>query len=381
MYAARDKWLNSIFTRFSGRARPGKSDTTPPPHTSSLCGRCNIEIGPHVFADTSFYEVEYLPASAPGAPSWSSFVSMPHPDLVNVVNSAAAANPTFANLLHMAATGQATPDQLKTLGLLIQSLPPSSAPATAPAQSSAPGTPARFDLVLQYSETPSERWILPRCPAICERTTESTFALTLALPSTADVTASSQIVTIHLERAPPTLWDSISRWMNGTEDENRKLIEKLKEQSKRVYLDYRVPHSQIVAQLQQASGTDYTMKSIKPGPVVIPRPKRKPAQRQPKPPAAESQAKADSTASTAPSSSEGKSKRRSVGKTNQPVAKMRCLYCKQTDVPLVLGGRFCRPCVEAGKATTIQVTKAAAPHPGQHVFSVNATSAKIDKAK
>lgn len=137
------------------------------------------------------------------------------------------------------------------------------------------------------------------------------------------------------------------------------------------------------------------MKSIKPGPVVAPRPKRKPAQRKPTQPIPALQfstapqvsgaAVASSstsfltptTAVPAQSSTTGEpdAKRIKVAKPKpaSPLVAIRCVSCQQTDVPLILGGRkssipffhspihfhslvgFCRPCVDSGKATTVYV--------------------------
>ncbi|KAF7981118.1 hypothetical protein HWV62_34843 [Athelia sp. TMB] len=125
------------------------------------------------------------------------------PELITQVNIAAASNPTLANLLQLAASGQATPDQLQTLGLLIQSLASisshdkSSVPSRSasifgsgtpqPDETHQVSTPAlayntmkapsmypayrsfkEFDIVLEFAENPSDRWILPRSPSIIE---------------------------------------------------------------------------------------------------------------------------------------------------------------------------------------------------------------------
>jgi hypothetical protein len=288
--------MYNILPRFSGRVR-GKADIAPnpPPHTIQSRGRCQIEIGPHVWPETSFYEVQYLPqAAAPSfiQSSWSSpygayapyahaAASQPSvvqhtsspllssltsvttitPALITQVNAAAAANPTLANLLQLAAAGKASPEQLKTLGLLIQSLAvPESSEALSsaanlmnssaqplPQPTTASASVKDFDLVLQYHETPSERWILPRGPVICEkvanpRATDLAYdiVLTLALQlpkppqtsaETVDVSKSpSQVVSIRLKRPPPAIWETIWRWVGGEDKlkENRIVLDDLK---------------------------------------------------------------------------------------------------------------------------------------------------------
>lgn len=172
MYSARNAWLGSIFPKFSSKAK-GKlaaDSNPPPPHTIKYVANCDIQIGPHVFHDTFFYNVQYLPegpqyeaklsvyqsnypSSSSQGPVQSSYstgkynYSYPQsatglgytsstestvaksdssvdvtPALIAQVNVAASSNPTLQNLLQVAAAGHASIDQLKTLGLLIQSL-------------------------------------------------------------------------------------------------------------------------------------------------------------------------------------------------------------------------------------------------------------------
>lgn len=161
-------------------------DTTLPPHNIRQVGKYDVRLGPHVFPDTVFYEVSHfkktsskqastsagvpvstntfhyrptshslvsgsvpysssasqagpattsrysqpIPAPAPTIPSsdtskQSSSLDLSidvSPSLVAQVNSAAATNSTLQYLLQSAAEGTASVDQLKTLGLLIQSV-------------------------------------------------------------------------------------------------------------------------------------------------------------------------------------------------------------------------------------------------------------------
>src|SRR5882757_7747807 len=175
MIPARDRWLFRTFPKFSSKARGNKTpDVVPPPHTIQTRGKCDLAIGPHIFTDTTIYEVHYLSqgpvpssntasnpvwqtnvslagpqpynqssvtsqSSTPSAPSTTPDIADPQnvatplissladvtsitPVLINRVNTAASANPILSNLLQLAAAGHASPDQLKTLGLLIQSL-------------------------------------------------------------------------------------------------------------------------------------------------------------------------------------------------------------------------------------------------------------------
>ncbi|KAJ7293125.1 hypothetical protein C8J57DRAFT_16777 [Mycena rebaudengoi] len=448
--------MYSVFPKFSGRVR-GKPDAVPPAHTIQSRGRCQIEIGPHRFPETSFYEVQYLPPAPVVTPTYATWqasynnVYAPYrpqtaptpvvqhstspllssltsvttitPTLINHVNAAASSNPTLANLLQLAAAGRASAEQLKTLGLLIQSLatpessealssaatlmkssaqpysaqsPPQPAAAYAPVAS--PAATKEFDLVFQYHETSYERWVLPRGPVICEkvadtRTSELTYdiVLTLALqlpaqpkgPAEADAEQpSQQVVSIRLKRPPPAIWEMIWKWVGGDEKlkENRVILDKLKKQTDRVYLAHRLSDNSLLTQLQNATASSHQMKPLKPGPVVVPRARRKPAQRKPpqnipppQTPASAPVAQASASISAVPrpaavstpsapvipavrsnNSSPPNAKRQKLAKPKPvatPINQMRCVSCQQTDVPLILGGRYCRPCVDAGKAT------------------------------
>ncbi|KAA1468021.1 hypothetical protein DENSPDRAFT_863339 [Dentipellis sp. KUC8613] len=302
---SRANWLASTFPKFSSKARGGKaSDAVPPPHTIRSLGKCDLLIGPHIFSSTSLYEVHYLPsapstlarppAPMPPAPTWhpsapyGSYIPygqhtqpQQHPQysqnqpmpvaatapvqqrastplvssvvadtpitsaLIQQVNSAAGSDPILANHLQLAASGKATADQLKTLGILIQTLaagpstvpPPQTTPINTyypmqaseqrftPAPSSAPSTtptpapsglatpssyasypypghqftsapqyipqpatypPRDFDIIIEFPEKPNDRWVFPRGAVICERKPASgvleEINLTTALP-------------------------------------------------------------------------------------------------------------------------------------------------------------------------------------------------------
>ena len=187
--------------------------------------------------------------SAPLSPAVTAIT----PALINQVNSAASSNPILANLLQLAAAGLATSDQLKTLGLLIQSLASSENIQPAPASlgtldglqalplgattgqvsshSTAPVRP--FDLVIEFHETSYERWIFPRGPVTCERIvnpldTSSFDAIlkarlpfgrnsTLDAPNTDpplhdDFEESAQVVSFRVMNTPLSLWDTFTRW-------------------------------------------------------------------------------------------------------------------------------------------------------------------------
>ena len=292
----------------------------PPPHTLYNRGRCTLEIGPHLFPDTTVFEVHYHPVHVQ-VPSSTTFVYQSAPSqwsaqsksstssvqvndvsttaspasvsghatplpaslpptllvtqtLVTQVNQAASSNPTLANLLQVAVAGKASPDQLKTLGLLIQSLAGSQSteadatqPSTDPAQpkvqsntsTSTTPTPApqyqlqppsrEFDLILDFKETPTDRWTFPRGPTRCEFipmpgsscafgdilvTTAVPFTSTSAPQSTAGSAATSEIpsaakqtVTFRFKSANTAVWDTMSRWIGSRAEEYSKTLSEI----------------------------------------------------------------------------------------------------------------------------------------------------------
>ena len=239
------------------------------------------------------------------------------PGLISQVNAAATSNPTLANLLQLAAAGRATPDQLKILGLLIQSLtspPVTGIPATT-SQLSTPGiesssTPLPtaptatqpyqyqpavkdFDVVIEFRDAPSDRWIFPRGPATCEFVSalsdpgsigDLTVSTIVPFPSTAppqDPPSSEtsvptelppkQVVEFHFKMASSYIWDSFSRWVGSKEkmEENRKMLMEIvanllsltnalglltptpsQETPEQKYLAYRLPEGSQLTQIQ-----------------------------------------------------------------------------------------------------------------------------------
>lgn len=257
-------------------------------------------IGPHIFPDTVFYEVHYLPPQGPqpssfstqpqaANPFWQSSTSYPQsatacgstqtpqnesatvstpaetsslnslspsitltPNLIQQVNSAASSNPILANLLQVAAAGKATQDQLKTLGLLIQSFATlSSTSQTASSsflslgafQRTANLPPVKeFDLVLEFHETPNDRWSIPRVPIYAERKpppdqpNDLDVSLRTCVPFNADKSPQSDgqtnsenpvqyPVTFILKNAPYTIWETVWRWIGGEEKNKANKVE------------------------------------------------------------------------------------------------------------------------------------------------------------
>ncbi|KAG6862140.1 hypothetical protein C0995_004222 [Termitomyces sp. Mi166 len=425
-----ETWSSRALRQFRG----GKTDSAPPPHTIQARGKCDLEIGPHVFPDTTFYEVHYLPSQPSSvvgltyqSPTTGSCSSQPStvpanvakslesenssaslasnltsvatitPALINQVNTAASSNPTLANLLQLAAAGLATPDQLKTLGLLIQSLatsegtqpvlPPTVTPALPPLPTMTPAsvtTPQiapvkEFDLVLEFRENPNERWVFPRGLVTCERTTNlpavnalSRTVMKVCLPFPKPVASEAvpvpgeagpsisptveepQVATLILERTPLAVWDTISRWAGNQEklQQNKIKLDAMKP-VEHVCLGYRLSEGPLLSQLQTVSAPTYTMKRLKMATTTATRAKRKIANK-PKPVTQQIHQNLQDIGAVGAVEKPPPKRRRALHQFERPpMTPIQCVSCKNRDVPLILGGRFCRPCVEAGHTTTI----------------------------
>lgn len=278
---ARERWLSAL-PKFSSKSRSTKNPgVTPPPHSPETLGHCDIYIGPHVFYQTAVYKINYYPPTQeaatyyPPQPSqtpWSSStsygatsygatpyyqpVTQPQepsnplvaitPDLLNRVTAAGATNPTLASLLRLAASKQATQEELKRLGALIQSLasiPEEVYPAQASLQPipSAPIKPP--DLVLEFRERAGTQFLLPRGPSLCERVERTSgdlgceVLLTICLrvpkagaPIPSDAQAppkeTEDVVTFRFANASLEFWHFLSSWVGDSAEENQKTIER-----------------------------------------------------------------------------------------------------------------------------------------------------------
>lgn len=294
---ARERWLNSVLPKFSGKVKKGfkaGSDTSsPPPHSLHLRGKCEVQIGPHIFSNTTFYEAIYLPTyhSNQGLNSTSYANTTPSaleptmatPALIDQINAAAATNPILASLLQLANAGQATPDQLHMLSITIRSLAANPLPASqysslnaqnASAPSATPESNKEFHLVIEF-EASSNRFIFPRGTTVCERVSGSEDIVVTSYTqlqnssSMQKITEESQgqssskyrMLRLSLRGASESLWDSLNRWAGGEDimNANRKTLNKLVrsssfflisrllillqkgKQPRKTYLAYRLP--------------------------------------------------------------------------------------------------------------------------------------------
>jgi hypothetical protein len=265
--AARERWLN-ILPKFSSKSRSTKNPgVTPPPHSPESLGHCDIYIGPHVFYRTAMYKINYYaptqqattyytpqssqaslgPSTSYGATSYG---ATPHyqsttqpqepsnplvaitPELLTRVTVAGATNPALASLLRLAASKQATQEELKRLGALIQSLaaiPEGVYPTQAPA---APIKPP--DLVLEFQERAGTQFLLPRGNSLCERVESASeegshdIMLTTCLrvaKATAPPDETEDVITFRFANASQEFWYFLLPWVGENTEENQGIIE------------------------------------------------------------------------------------------------------------------------------------------------------------
>ncbi|KAJ3813782.1 hypothetical protein F5876DRAFT_62866 [Lentinula aff. lateritia] len=438
---SRERWLTSVLPKFSSKVKKGfkaGSDiSSPPPHNLHLRGKCEVQIGPHIFPNTTFYEAIYLPTyHSNQSLNSTSFASttpsaleptMATPALIDQINAAASTNPILASLLQLANAGQATPDQLHMLSITIRSLAANPLPASQYSRlnvqnsSALSATNKESDLVIEF-EASSNRFIFSRGPTVCERVSGSgdivvtSYTQLQNSSSMQETTEESQgqssskyrMLRLSLHGASASLWDSLNRWAGGEDvmNANRKTLNKLKgKQPRKTYLAYRLPEGLLLDHIKAAASAPYPMKALKPsGSLLKSRRIKKPVTKTPqelerssletqtnvKPPrrkrsAAELNAALDlaaaitgagSVANYSPTQSSHSSalptpfaltaasthaappppkKRKqrttlkSESQSQSAATEIKCRSCQATDVPLMLGGRFCRPCIEAGR--------------------------------
>jgi len=257
-------------------------------------GKCDLVIGPHQFRQTTFYEVHYmqpvstvpthrLPPTSTAANSYPSkggqqSTSIPMPfatpetsscsssnkdvtqlrlalgggleytissDLVARIHHEASVNPIFAAKFRLAVEPSATPEQIRNFAFALPHLPgvkisgaPSSLTLSTEQQVYLP--PIReWDLVMEYQETPNERWLIPRGSlASCSRLlskdgsglSEVSFTLRLPIPQASSKTDDSspsepdknfpRPIKFGLRKAPDAIYNLILNWIGG-EDQNK----------------------------------------------------------------------------------------------------------------------------------------------------------------
>ncbi|KAI0094309.1 hypothetical protein BDY19DRAFT_912188 [Irpex rosettiformis] len=316
---SREKWLTSAFPKFSGRARGSKQpEVKAPPHSVRSHNKFELSVGPHIFSNTRLYEIHYPPeqpipipsstsASSSFAPEIASSSSLSDvnpapqtrfkdfitPTLLEHVTQAATTDPILHNLLTLAQKNQLSEEQRLTLAAFVRSLNEQLGPnysrtesSAGPSTSVAPAPPPRpFDLVIEFQERSSDRWLVPRGAVYLEDTYASTAGsqydvivttnLPLGRPAPVPQEGSSvngseqpatltQTVKLHWRGLHQDSYDVLIAWSRGDtmSDDSEKLNGALNN-TKRTYLAHQLPNGELL-EILRAACNPYLMKPIKP---------------------------------------------------------------------------------------------------------------------
>lgn len=196
------------------------------------------------YGTTSYGATPYYQSTTQSQESSNPLVTIT-PELLTRVTTAGTTNPILANLLRLAAARQATQEELKRLGALIQSLatvPEEVFPAQLPLQQ-IPAAPIKPpDLVVEFRERAGTQFLLPRGPSLCERVESASgggrdIMLTTCVrvpkataPTPSDAQApteeSEDVITFRFANASEEFWSFLSSWVGDSTEENQKTIER-----------------------------------------------------------------------------------------------------------------------------------------------------------
>lgn len=266
---ARQKWLTSPpLAKFSTRGRSkGIPEIPQPPHTVHALGRCEVEIGPHIFPETRIFEIQYeIPAGAPAVPyiltdervtsavisalrqvafstsSSSKAPSVPSSVLLGHVKAAASQDSRLEQALSLAAQGTATTDALHVLGSFVKSLPQDGPVPPKPPRPL--GSQPRSDIVIEFKENTADRWLVPLDCAIIGRQKDVIFISTALPDGTGKQISSSHStdqhpITLRLNRTGAHTWEAVIRRVTAASLS----IAETKEALKEAVRDYSRPFS------------------------------------------------------------------------------------------------------------------------------------------
>ena len=154
-------------------------------------------------------------------------------------------NPTLASLLRLAASRQATQEELRRLGALIQSLAavPEEIFPTQPPSEQVLATPVKLpDLVVEFKERVGTQFLLPRGPSLCQRVEAASgdgghdvmLTTCLQVPKVtaptppdpqAPIEETEDVITFRFANPSEEFWYFLSSWVGGPIEDNKKAIE------------------------------------------------------------------------------------------------------------------------------------------------------------
>ena len=196
------------------------------------------------YGTTSYGATTYYQSATQSQESSNPLVAVT-PELLNRVTMAGTTNPALASLLRLAASKQATQEELKRLGALIQSLaaaPEEVYPTQAPLQQTPATSTKPPDLVLEFQERAGTQFLLPRGPSLyqCVESAsgdanhEAILTTCLRVPKTRAPTPSDpqappeeteDVITFRFTNVSQEFWCFLSSWVGESTAQNQEAIE------------------------------------------------------------------------------------------------------------------------------------------------------------
>lgn len=253
---ARNKWLYDTFPKYASKPGRGINVTRyymgDPDHPPSFHdrGTCDVDMGPHTFSNTQFFEV-YRQGQGPPPSSSSSANVLSRPaaagdnftiaplinfDLSRITDLSEVELPTdpherreYLRRVHnaiaydaknAAAVQALVAKQGKTVGDVLAMLK---------GMMDLPQMP--FDLAICFEETPPDRCVIPHGPALFEKLPNNDAKLTLILPFDQMIKApprpidpgdspsqvKRRVVSLTIRNVTPAIADTLKRWIGGEE--------------------------------------------------------------------------------------------------------------------------------------------------------------------
>lgn len=169
-------------------------------------GRCDLTVGPHTFANISFFEIHWSTdpsaAAAPATPTEGGLPPLSQ-SLMTRLNSEAAKDKLLADIIQRVSSKQAKKQEVSALNRYIVAL-----------RASMLSTPRAHSLVVEFEENPNERFILPFAIASAPSPNGLQLSFHLQPSSAADVAPPPSLIVLQLHEPPDSLAQSLANLAN-----------------------------------------------------------------------------------------------------------------------------------------------------------------------
>ncbi|KIP10131.1 hypothetical protein PHLGIDRAFT_34070 [Phlebiopsis gigantea 11061_1 CR5-6] len=164
-----DRWLSSAFPKLPKQRGSKQAGSNIPIHEYKAHDKFELSVGPHIFPDTSLFEVIYTHTD--GRNAIAQTMGYVTPETERLVIAAAADNPDLAQLLEQARRHKPSEADTKKLAEIIHVHVPSA--FANPSSTQAPPRPRAWDLIIEFKEKSLDRRIFPRGSVQLERAHET----------------------------------------------------------------------------------------------------------------------------------------------------------------------------------------------------------------